>query len=97
MTKMHFVLGAEHATATLAVGLEAVAKGNVDLAVQALTTISLVRLHRVGYTITLRLSRYARTLASRAATAGEPTASVPARIARRTTVLPVCARSSVGR
>lgn len=64
--------GAEQATAILSLGLEAVAKGDVDRAAAALASISLTRLHRVGYTITARLARLARTLAPRAATADPP-------------------------
>lgn len=69
-------IGAGHATATLALGLETVAHGQLDRAVAALETISLTRLHRVGYTVALRVSRYARAIAARAATAGEPSVSV---------------------
>lgn len=67
---------AEHTSATVALGLESVSKGDLDLAAAALTSISLTRLHRVGHTITLRLSRMAMALAPRASTAGEPDASV---------------------
>lgn len=64
--------GAEHATATLSLGLEAVARGDVDRAAAALASISLTRLHRVGYTLGARLARMARSLAPRAATAEPP-------------------------
>ncbi len=63
-------VGTEHATATLALGLERVSGGDLDRAAEALRTVSLTRLHRVGYTITLPLARFARALAARAATAG---------------------------
>lgn len=69
------LVGTEHATSTLALGLESVSRGDADAAGRALRTISLTRLHRVGYTVTLRLARLARRLLPRAATAGEPAAS----------------------
>jgi hypothetical protein len=69
-------IGTEHATATLALGLETISAGSEELAEQALRTISLTRLHRLGYTVSLRLSRLARALAPRAKTVGEPTLSV---------------------
>jgi hypothetical protein len=69
-------IGGEHALATLALGLETVSRGDVDSAALALRTVSLTRLHRVGYTVTLRLGRLARALAPRAATAAEPTPSI---------------------
>ena len=73
--------GAEAATATLSLGLEAVAKGDVDRAAAALASVSLTRLHRVGFTLGARLARLARTLAPRAATAGPPVPSVLAALA----------------
>lgn len=63
---------ARYATATVALGLETVARGDLDRAVAALRSIALVRLFRVGYTITLKLARLAQSLATRAATAGSP-------------------------
>ncbi len=69
-------VGTEHATATLALGLETISAGSEDQAEQALRTISLTRLHRLGYTVSLRLSRLARALAPRARTTSEPTISV---------------------
>lgn len=65
-----------HATASVALGLESVSQGNAEQAVEALRSISLTRLHRVGYTLCLRLARYARMVAARALTAGEPSMSV---------------------
>tara|TARA_R110002096_G_scaffold44526_6_gene120164 strand:+ start:66692 stop:68368 length:1677 start_codon:yes stop_codon:yes gene_type:complete len=55
-----------HATATAALGLEYISGGDEERAVEALRTISLTRLHRVGYTLCLRLSRFARMIAPRA-------------------------------
>jgi hypothetical protein len=69
-------VGTEHATATLALGLEVVSGGDLERATQALGSISLSRLHRVGYTVTLRLSRLARQLAPKAMAAGETTQTV---------------------
>jgi hypothetical protein len=75
---------AHYATSTLSLGLETVARGDADRAAEALRSISLTRLHRVGYTVTLRLARLARGLAPRAATAGDPaTATVAALLGAR--------------
>jgi hypothetical protein len=68
--------GAHYATATLSMGLEVVARGDVERAAAALRSISVTRLHRVGYTVTLKIARLARGLAPRAATAGEPATAV---------------------
>lgn len=68
--------GAHYATATLSMGVEVVARGDVERAAQALRSVSVTRLHRVGYTVTLKIARLARGLAPRAATAGEPATSV---------------------
>jgi hypothetical protein len=76
-------IGTEHATATLALGLAQVAAGNLTQAVAALGSISLTRLHRVGYSVTLKLARLAARLAPRAATAGEPTDAVLAALLGR--------------
>jgi hypothetical protein len=64
--------GALYATATLSLGLETVARGDVDRAAHALTSISLERLFRVGYTVTQKLARLAVALAPRSLTAGSP-------------------------
>jgi hypothetical protein len=64
--------GALYATATLSLGLETVARGDLARAQQALRTTSLHRLFRVGYTVTLKLARLARALAARSVTAGSP-------------------------
>lgn len=66
-------LAALHATATVALGLEYVSDGSVEKAADALRTISLSRLHRVGYTLCLRMARFARMIAPRAMNAGETT------------------------
>ncbi|HUJ63876.1 MAG TPA: DUF6178 family protein [Kofleriaceae bacterium] len=64
--------GALYATATLSLGLEVVARGDLGRARQALRTIALQRLFRVGYTVGAQLAKLAAALASRAATAGSP-------------------------
>ena len=68
--------GADYATSTVSLGLEVLARGDLDRAAAALRSVSMTRLHRVGYTVSLRLARLARGLAPRAATADEPAASV---------------------
>ena len=68
--------GTYHATSTLALGLELVAGGDPDRATEALATVSLTRLHRVGHTATLPLGRLARALAPRAAAAGDADAAL---------------------
>lgn len=74
-------VAAEHASATVSLGLESVSKGDLDRAAAALRSVSLTRLHRAGHTLTLRLARMALALAPRALTAGEPDASVLAALA----------------
>jgi hypothetical protein len=64
--------GALYATSTLSLGLETVARGDLERARQALLSIGLVRLFRVGYTVTIKLARLATALASRSLTAGSP-------------------------
>jgi hypothetical protein len=64
--------GALYATSTLALGLETVARGDIDRASQALSSIGMERLFRVGYTVTQKLARLAQALAPRSITAGSP-------------------------
>jgi hypothetical protein len=64
--------GALYATATLSLGLETLARGDVDRATHALGSIALERLFRVGYTVTQKLARLAVALAPRSVTAGSP-------------------------
>jgi hypothetical protein len=90
-------VGTEHATATLSLGLEQVASGNLDAATDALRTVSLARLHRVGYTITTRLSRMAALLAPRAASAGEPTDAVLTALLGRRPFYPLALDGEDGR
>lgn len=75
--------GAEHAAATVSLGLEALGQGDIARAAQALRSISLTRLHRLGHTLTLRLARMARTLAPRAVAAGERDGAVLAALLRQ--------------
>jgi hypothetical protein len=65
--------GALYATATLSLGLETLARGDVERATQALGTVGLERMFRVGYTVTQKLARLALALAPRSVTAGSPT------------------------
>ncbi|HEY4180810.1 MAG TPA: DUF6178 family protein [Kofleriaceae bacterium] len=65
--------GALYATATLSLGLETVARGDLAKAKQALQTIALQRLFRVGHTVTLKLARLGQALAPRSLTSGSPT------------------------
>lgn len=70
--------GGDYAISTVNLGLEIVSGGDVERAAEALRTVSLTRVHRLGYTASLRLSRLARALAPRAVGAGEPAASAMA-------------------
>lgn len=64
--------GALYATSTLSLGLETVARGDLGRAHDALLSVGLGRLFRVGYTVTYRLARLAQALAARSPTAGSP-------------------------
>lgn len=64
--------GALYATATLSLGLETVARGDLSRAQQALASIAFIRLFRVGYTVTQKLAKLATALAPRSTTAGPP-------------------------
>jgi hypothetical protein len=64
--------GALYATATLSLGLETIARSDVERATQALGSIGMQRLFRVGYTVTHKLARLAQALAQRSVTAGSP-------------------------
>jgi hypothetical protein len=72
---------ARYATATVSLGLEAVSRGDLDRAVQALASVALLRLFRVGYTITIKLAKLAASLAPRSATAGNPAQALVAGLA----------------
>jgi hypothetical protein len=73
--------GALYASATLSLGLETIARTEaakssepvLAKATQALKSISLTRLFRVGYTVTHKLAKLALALAPRSQTAGSPT------------------------
>lgn len=64
--------GALYATSTLSLGLETIARGDLDRAQEALKSIGLGRLFRVGYTVTHRLAKLATALAPRSLTSGSP-------------------------
>ena len=68
--------GALYATATLSLGLETIARGDVARGKQALESIAVSRLFRVGYTVSLKLARLAQALAPRSLTAGSPAREV---------------------
>ncbi len=68
--------GADYATSTISLGLEVVARGEIDRAAAALRSVSLGRLFRLGYTVGAKLARLAHNLAPRALTAGEPVTAV---------------------
>jgi hypothetical protein len=70
-----------YATATVSLGLETVSRGDLDRAVQALGSVALIRLFRVGYTITIKLAKLAQRLAPRSATAGHPAQALVAGLA----------------
>src|SRR5438067_13838136 len=57
--------GALNASATLSLGLEVVARGHLSRATQALRTIGLGRLVRLGYTWTHKLAKLATAAAAR--------------------------------
>lgn len=80
--------GSARAAATVSIGLETLSRGDVELGVQAIRTISLTRLHRAGHTVTLQLGKLARTLQKRAVRADEPYASVIAALAQRRPAFP---------
>jgi hypothetical protein len=64
--------GALYATATLSLGLETLARGDASRGSQALGSIALERMFRVGYTVTQKLARLAAALAPRSVTAASP-------------------------
>lgn len=66
----------QQAAATVSLGLEHLCAGRLERAGAALASVSLTRLHRLGYSLTLRLARMARLLAPRALTAGDPSHAV---------------------
>jgi hypothetical protein len=66
----------QQAGATVSLGLEHLCAGRLERAGAALASVSLTRLHRLGYSLTLRLARMARLLAPRALTAGDPSHAV---------------------
>jgi hypothetical protein len=73
--------GALYASATLSLGLETIARieaqrdgaNVIAKATQALRSVSLTRLFRVGYTVTHKLAKLALALAPRSQTSGSPT------------------------
>jgi hypothetical protein len=80
--------GALYATATLSLGLESVARGDLDKAAQALRSIGVLRLFRVGFTLTRRLSRLAAPLRAAAAIAASPGKEVVAAVSGQRPLFP---------
>jgi hypothetical protein len=70
------VTGAARAAATLSLGLETLCRGDIERAHEALATVSLTRLHRLGHTVALQLGRLLTALGARAARLEEPMASI---------------------
>ena len=66
----------KQAIATVSLGLEAIARGDVGRAAAVLRSASLMRIHRVGYTLTMRFVPVARAMAPHRATVGEPASTV---------------------
>ena len=64
--------GALYASATLSLGLETLSRSDLGRAREALRSISLQRMFRVGYTVTTKLARLAQALAPRSLTAASP-------------------------
>lgn len=58
--------------ATLSLGLETIARGDVGRGEETLRSVALTRIHRVGYSVTLSLARLAKTLGPLALRADEP-------------------------
>ena len=54
---------AHHTLASLSLGLETVTRGKLSKAAEALRTISLVRLHRLGFSVTVKLAKGAFSFA----------------------------------
>jgi hypothetical protein len=67
---------AGYTTATLSLGLESVAKGDLAKASLALESVALNRLFRAGYTVARKVRALAEGLAVRAVTAGAPADAV---------------------
>ncbi|MEZ4359018.1 MAG: DUF6178 family protein [Kofleriaceae bacterium] len=67
---------ASYASATLSLGLEAVARGDAERGALALGRVDLPRLFRAGFTLTVRLAKLALALAPRAVDAEEPARAV---------------------
>lgn len=86
--------GALYATATLSVGLEALAKGDRGRAVAALRSVGIVRLFRLGFTLGARLRRLATPLAQRTTTLESPCKEVIAAVAAQRPLFPKVADST---
>jgi Family of unknown function (DUF6178) len=65
-------VAATYGAATLSLGLETLARGDVDLGAHALSSMPLNRIHRVGWSLVLSLARLARSLGPAAARLDDP-------------------------
>lgn len=70
------ITGAARAAATLSLGLETLARGDEARGVDALASVSLTKLHRLGHTVALQLGRLVGALGSRAERLEEPMATI---------------------
>lgn len=75
------VRAARYAFATLSLGLEHISQGSVDRAKQALQTVSLMRLHRLGFSVSIKVAKYARALVPNAKLADDGTHRILAALA----------------
>ncbi len=80
--------GALYATATMSLGLESVARGDLDRGAAGLRSIGALRLFRVGFTLTRRLGRLATVLTSRAGALTSPGREVVAAIGAQRPLFP---------
>jgi hypothetical protein len=80
--------GALYATATMSLGLESIARGDVDRGAAGLRSIGALRLFRVGFTLTRRLGRLATVLSPRAGALASPGREVIAAIAAQRPLFP---------
>lgn len=69
-------LAAERATATLALGLETISRGDLEAAADALRTVALSRIFRAGHTLGIRLAHLATPLSLRALALDDPAPAI---------------------
>lgn len=81
--------GTRRAAATLSLGLETVARGDVERGAEAITRIALTRLHRVGVTVLAKLAQLVVALGERAERTDPPMSHVVAAIGSRRPMYPL--------